>query len=144
VGGGASLAPLAGEGLGQPVPKPYPKHGAAGRGAHAEGGSALPIEHLVLFKPRPSLPPEDLDDLIRRLQGLAEAGIPGLIELSAGRNLSPRGAGYACALRARLADQQALAGYAVHPAHLEVLRWVEARTVERVVADYEVPERPAG
>lgn len=62
--------------------------------------------------------------------------IPGLIDVSVGENLSPRGQGYAFAGLMRFADRAACDAYAVHPAHLALLDWL-VPLIEPVELDFE-------
>jgi hypothetical protein len=69
---------------------------------------------------------------IRAFQGK----IPGLIDVSAGENLSPRGRGYTFAGLMRFTDRAACDAYATHPAHLALLEWL-IPLIEPVELDFE-------
>lgn len=47
------------------------------------------VEHIVLFKMKPESTPEQKDELIRRLRGLA-GKIEGIVSLSAGESFTDR------------------------------------------------------
>ena len=69
---------------------------------------------------------------IRAFQGQ----IPGLIDVSIGENLSPRGQGYTFAGVMRFADRAACDAYTTHPAHLALLEWL-VPLIEPVELDFE-------
>jgi hypothetical protein len=50
--------------------------------------------------------------------------IPGLIDVAAGKNVSPRGQGYTFAGLMRFTDRAAYDAYAIHPSHLALLKWL--------------------
>jgi hypothetical protein len=62
--------------------------------------------------------------------------IPGLIDVSVGENLSPRGHGYTFAVLMRFTDRAACDAYAIHPAHLALLDWL-VPLIEPVELDFE-------
>lgn len=69
---------------------------------------------------------------IRAFQGQ----IPGLIEVSAGENLSPRGQGYTFAGLMKFTDRAACDAYTTHPAHLSLLAWL-VPLIDPVELDFE-------
>ena len=69
---------------------------------------------------------------IRAFQGQ----IPGLIEVSAGENLSPRGQGYTFAGLMKFTDRAAYDAYAIHPTHLALLDWL-VPLIDPVELDFE-------
>jgi hypothetical protein len=69
---------------------------------------------------------------IRAFQGR----IPGLIEVSVGENLSPRGQGYTFAGLMKFTDGTACDAYAIHPAHLALLEWL-VPLIDPVELDFE-------
>jgi hypothetical protein len=62
--------------------------------------------------------------------------IPGLVEVSVGPNVSPRGQGYAFAGLMMFTDKAACDAYSTHPAHLALLRWL-VPLIEAVELDFE-------
>jgi hypothetical protein len=103
-------------------------------------GWRVSVEHLVLIKPKPGISAEQMDQLVEGARSLGEAGIPGVLALSAGINFSRRNAGYLCALRVLMRDRDALATYADHPAHRAYVEVLDALTADRIIADFEVPD----
>lgn len=62
--------------------------------------------------------------------------IPGLIDVSAGENLSQRGHGYTFAGLMRFRDRSACDAYAIHPAHVALLDWL-VPLIDPVELDFE-------
>ncbi len=96
------------------------------------------IRHLVLFKLNEGIGKDDERAVAaaKGFEGL-DLLIPELLEWQHGWNVSPREVAYDFAINSLVADQDALAVYATHPAHVEVaLQWREIATL--VVADFEV------
>ena len=69
---------------------------------------------------------------IRAFQG----HIPGLIDVSVGENLSPRGQGYTFAGLMRFIDRASCDAYTTHPAHLALLEWL-VPLIDPVELDFE-------
>jgi hypothetical protein len=65
-----------------------------------------------------------------------EGAIPGLMDVSVGENLSPRGQGYTFAGLMRFTDRAACDAYATHPAHMALLEWL-VPLIEPVELDFE-------
>lgn len=95
------------------------------------------IEHLVLFQMKATATTADEDKLLAAVGGLT--AIPGVVELSCGRNFSDRGRGHALALRVLLRTREDLQVYQDHPLHQAALRDAIRPVIDGVtVADYEV------
>ncbi len=93
------------------------------------------LEHIVLFKLKPETTEAEEAELIRRLRDLKHQ-IPGIIELTAGRNVRDISHGYTVGLIVRLRDVDALEAYRAHPAHQEILKYIEQVTETRLAVDY--------
>lgn len=93
------------------------------------------LEHIVLFKLKHESTKAEEDELIRQLRGL-KSQIPEIIDLTAGRNVADDSHGFTVGLVVRLRDLGALEAYRVHPAHQEVVKYIEAVTEERLAVDY--------
>lgn len=93
------------------------------------------LEHIVLFRLKPETTAAQEAELIRRLRALKDQ-IPGIIELTAGRNVRDVSHGYTVGLIVRLRDLDALEAYRAHPAHQEILRYIEEVTETRLAVDY--------
>lgn len=96
------------------------------------------LEHIVLFKLRPETTEAGEEELIQRLRALKDL-IPEIIDLSAGRNIADPSRGFSVGLVVRLRDEDALEAYRVHPAHKEVVKYIEAIAEERLAVDYYFP-----
>lgn len=95
------------------------------------------IEHIVLFQVKPYVEPGAVDQMFEGLRVLKDV-VPGIIDLSVGRNFTDRGKGYNCGLVVRLESRQALELYRDHPAHQAVLNNLIKPIVDDVLAvDYE-------
>lgn len=93
------------------------------------------LEHIVWFKLKPESTEADEAELIRRLRALKDQ-IPGIIELTAGRNVRDISHGFTVGLIVRLKDLDALEAYRAHPAHQEILKYIEEVTENRLAVDY--------
>jgi hypothetical protein len=99
----------------------------------------VPVEHIVLFRMKEGATEEQGQAMCRALNTLKE-DIPGVLEVLAGKNETPRtGGGYEYVLVVRLRDRAALAAYGPHPAHQRIIREViEPISSERIAIDYDV------
>lgn len=94
------------------------------------------VDHLVFFAVREDASREEAADLIESLRAL-RSDVPGVVDLSVGKDFSGRAGGYTHALCARFTDRDGLGTYLGHPAHLEVVEKLDRLTTGRIVADYE-------
>ena len=62
--------------------------------------------------------------------------IPGLLEVSVGQNISPRGQGYTFAGLMKFTDKAACDAYSTHPSHLALLQWL-VPLIDPVELDFE-------
>jgi hypothetical protein len=97
------------------------------------------IIHLVFFKMLPEADgasgEENARTLVRMLQELP-ARIPELVELRAGGDFSGTPASWDVGLLTRFATEADLETYRVHPAHMQVVGFVQRTTAERAVVDF--------
>jgi heme-degrading monooxygenase HmoA len=95
----------------------------------------VPLEHIVWLKPKPGTAAETLDALLDEVRGLVDE-VPGIIQISAGRNISDRAQGCTHGAVITLENAAALEPYLTHPRHQAVGgRLREA--AELLVFDYE-------
>lgn len=98
------------------------------------------ITHLVFFNMLPEAGGMSGDanarELVRRLKALP-GKIPELVELEAGLDFSGTPASYDVGLMTRFKSREDLETYRVHPAHQEVVKFVQETTSARAVVDYE-------
>lgn len=96
------------------------------------------VEHVVLFKTKADATDEQKERMISELKALREK-IPGIVDLSVGRNFSDRNQGYDIGLVVRFVDRAALDAYGPHPAHTGCVNTYIAPIKEDVlVVDYEI------
>jgi hypothetical protein len=94
------------------------------------------IVHVVLFN-FSAAPEAAIAALQAGLLSLRDS-VPGVLELSFGKNFTARGREFTHALLVKLADKAALDGYAAHPAHVRVVEELLAPIRADVLAvDYE-------
>jgi hypothetical protein len=79
--------------------------------------------HMFAFKLKPGVSEAQEDRMIQEIGDL-ENRIPLVLETHVGRNLSPRGQGFAIGGVMKFADQAALEAYNVHPVHQDLLKWL--------------------
>jgi hypothetical protein len=96
------------------------------------------IKHIVMWNVRGDTADERLQGA-RLIKGLFESlrgKVPGLLALEIGINMTP--ADHACdvVLYSEFADEQSLAGYASHPAHLAVRQQLGDLRTARHQVDY--------
>ena len=93
------------------------------------------IDHLVFLAANEDASSEDIEDLIASLRNLKET-VPGVVDLSAGENFSPRSGGYTHGIFVRFETREDLQGYIQHPEHQAVVEKLD-RLTTRIVIDYE-------
>jgi hypothetical protein len=91
------------------------------------------IRHVVLMKFHD---PADAPEAKTRLEAMA-AEIPELLTLEVGLDVLRTPVSYDLSLITTHDSAETLAGYQVHPAHVEFRDWVGARLAERGVVDSE-------
>lgn len=94
------------------------------------------IEHLVLFTVRDGISENQEEELVGDLRALKEK-VPGVLELTVGRNFSERSGEYTHGLSARFRTRDELQTYIEHPEHRAVVKKLDELTEGRVVVDYE-------
>lgn len=96
------------------------------------------VEHVVLFKVTPEATEEQKERLIAEL-GALKGKIPGIVDLSVGRNFSDRNQGFEVGLVVRFVDRAALEAYGPHPAHQGcVQQFVAPIKQDVIVVDYDI------
>ena len=94
------------------------------------------VEHVVLFKFKPTISKDEIAKITEDLKGL-KGQIDGLIDLSVGENFSARSKGFDTGLVVRFADEKALATYQEHPEHVRILNEKLRPNLDDVIAvDY--------
>ncbi|MFN3652661.1 MAG: Dabb family protein [Armatimonadota bacterium] len=96
------------------------------------------VEHVVLFKTTPDATEEQLERMVSELKALRDK-IPGIVDLSVGRNFSSRNQGFEVGLVVRFTDRAALETYLPHPAHRGCVdTYVAPIKADVIVVDYEI------
>jgi hypothetical protein len=97
------------------------------------------VEHVVLFKTTPEATEEQKEQMIAGLRSLREK-IPGIVDLTVGRNFSDRNQGFDIGLVVRFTDRSALEVYLPHPEHRGCVdTYVAPIKADVIVVDYEIP-----
>ncbi len=99
------------------------------------------IIHLVFFKMLPEAEgatgEENAKKLVEMIRQLPSA-IPEVLELEIGHDISNSPASYEVGLLSKFQTKEDLDTYRVHPAHQEVVAFIQKTTSERAVVDYEI------
>lgn len=96
------------------------------------------VEHVVLFKTSPGAPESARQAMIDALAALRHQ-VPGILDLSVGRNFSDRNQGYDVGLVVRFESRAALEAYLPHPAHRAAVdRFVAPIKEDVLVVDYDL------
>lgn len=91
--------------------------------------------HIFGFHWKPQATRVDQEQALEAI--LAFRGVvPGLLEVYAGRNVSPRGAGYTFAGMMKFKDKAAADAYNTHPAHMALKQWLMP-LIDPVELDFE-------
>jgi Stress responsive A/B Barrel Domain len=79
--------------------------------------------HMFAFRFKPGVTESKKDEIVAAIRALQDE-IPQVLETWAGRNESPRGAGYELGGVMKFADAAACEAYSVHPVHQKLLGWL--------------------
>ncbi len=93
------------------------------------------VTHIVFWKVREDENKQANMEHMREILTALVGQIDGLLSAEVGFNFNPKG--YDLALYSTFTDRAALDGYQVHPAHLEVKKFVHSVITERCVVDYD-------
>jgi quinol monooxygenase YgiN len=94
------------------------------------------VKHIVMWRLRDKSTKDADAARIKELLESLTGRIPGLLKIEVGVNFIEDANSADVVLYSEFADAAALAGYQVHPLHLEVVPQVKALAVERRSADY--------
>jgi quinol monooxygenase YgiN len=94
------------------------------------------VKHIVMWRLRDKSTKDADAGRIKELLESLTGRIPGLLKIEVGVNFIEDANSADVVLYSEFIDAAALAGYQVHPLHLEVVPQVKALTVERRSADY--------
>jgi hypothetical protein len=79
--------------------------------------------HVFAFQWKPEATPALQQRAFAYILGFRDT-IPGLLEVHAGNNLSPRSAGYTFGGVMKFTDRAAYESYSIHPSHEALLEWL--------------------
>jgi hypothetical protein len=91
--------------------------------------------HIVLLREPQEMSDEQRSEMEEAVAALA--AVPGVQNMTHGRDVSGRGQGYTHGAVMRFADNDALQAYQVHDKHKQVVATFNRLSVERLVIDYE-------
>lgn len=101
------------------------------------------FEHLVVFKFKESISQDAEKNLLRMLLDFKGKKIPGIVDLSAGLNVTgevENRHGYSLGLRVTFENMEALQEYGPHPVHQEFVSALDGLLDNVVVVDYPMGE----
>lgn len=99
------------------------------------------IKHIVLWTLKAEAGGRTAEENALEVKSRLEAlvgQVPGLLSVEVGIDIGRTDASADIALVSELTDRVALAGYRVHPAHVEAARFISGVRDQRIVVDYEV------
>jgi Stress responsive A/B Barrel Domain len=79
--------------------------------------------HMFAFRLKPGVTEAQQDRMLREIGDLKNH-IPLVLESYVGKNVSPRGQGFAIGGVMKFADQSSLEAYNAHPVHQTLLKWL--------------------
>jgi Stress responsive A/B Barrel Domain len=103
------------------------------------------IRHIFVGNFKPDTTEADVVELLRSWAGLLDV-VPGLRNLTAGQNVSPREHKYDVALVADLDDMDAWEAYMVHPEHVAIGQRISGKIIipeSRATVQIEIPDTGA-
>jgi len=90
--------------------------------------------HMFAFRLKAGVTEAQQERMLREIGDL-QKHIPGVLETQVGKNVSPRGQGYAIGGVMKFADQSALEAYNTNPVHQELLKWL-VPLIEAIEVDF--------
>lgn len=91
--------------------------------------------HVAIFKWKSNVEEQDVKDALRGVESLQDK-IPGIVEITCGKNYSPYGEGYTHIVVVRGDTQQAIDAYRKHPDHVIVAKKIDAMEEHGVGVDF--------
>ena len=96
------------------------------------------IQHIVLLKWTENATQEAIDTIMAELMGLKDK-IPGIVDVTSGKNFTDRAKGFTHGLIFSFKDRAALEGYLPHPEHQRVVqKLLNPIRADALIFDYEV------
>ena len=78
----------------------------------------MPLEHIVWLKAKSGVSEDDIETILMAIRNLSS--LPGVLAVSAGRNITDRANGANHGVIITLVDGKALSEYLIHPDHQAV------------------------
>jgi hypothetical protein len=97
----------------------------------------MTVKHLVLLEPKAGVSDTRIQQALDQAAGL-KGGVPGVLEVSSGKNFTDRAGNIAWAIIVDLDSKESLAGYGPHPVHQELAKLLGGLMENLVVVDYEI------
>lgn len=91
--------------------------------------------HMFVFRFKPGVTEQKKDEIVAAIQNLQKE-IPGILETSVGRNVSPRGQSYELGGVMKFVDAAACDRYGAHPVHQKLLSWLMP-LIDPIEVDFE-------
>jgi hypothetical protein len=91
--------------------------------------------HIALFKWKQGTAAEDIDRAMREVEEL-EDKIPGIVEISCGRNASKYSEGFSHVVLVRGVDQASIDAYRAHPDHVAVAEKIDRMEDKGIGVDF--------
>ena len=96
------------------------------------------IQHIVLLSWTENATPDGIEAVMTELKALKDK-IPGIVDVTAGKNFSERAKGFTHGLVFRFKDRAALEGYLPHPEHQRVVQKIlNPIRADALIFDYEL------
>ncbi len=96
------------------------------------------VEHIVLFQWKDTATPKQIEAVMTGLKGLKDK-IPGIVDLSCGKNFTDRSRGFEYGLVVRFRDREALDAYQPHPEHQKVVQnFIQPILAGILAVDYDI------
>jgi len=93
--------------------------------------------HAFLFQWQPGVTEAQQERAAKEIRAL-QGQIPGLLETSYGKNISPRSKGFTHGGAMKFRDAAALEAYTTHPVHQKLVTWLMPLLKLAAELDYEI------
>lgn len=105
--------------------------------AFSQSKKENPVVHIVLFQFKDGTTAQQINNLFAAVDSLQHA-IPGIIQISHGRDFSNRAKGFTHGEVIRFTDKKALDNFYTHPAHAQLIRdFIKPVLADILVMDWE-------
>jgi hypothetical protein len=91
--------------------------------------------HIALYKWKPQITEEEIVAALLAVEALAEK-IPGIVEISTGRNTSRYSEGYTHVILVRGSNQASIDAYRAHPDHVAVAEKIDTMEDQGIGVDF--------